>query len=616
MNKQLSIAKVSLPLPVDRLFDYYIPKNLSGRVKRGVRANIRFNNKNTTGYVINFCLESRIKKLNPIINLVDQSAVLTTCTLQLAKKIKEYYFCSLGEAIETMLPNALKRSKNIETVFSFADSPRHKNKKCQTIYIQDFSNAETLNYFKEEIIKRLKDKKRIIFVVPEAEMINSASEYFSAICDIKIGIWHSKLSKNKMLELWDNVANDRIDMVMGTRSCIFAPLKNLDLIIIKDEDSYSHKDDQVPYYHSVKIAQIRSEIEQCDVILSSAIPSLKTYQLILGNEIAYKNTENSKPLALIQNMGINFKDRINIALERELAGALEKKEKTLVFLNRKGFATFIYCKKCSQALNCNRCSSNLIFDYSQKLLKCPNCSYKTKMVEICPKCNSAYVRYGGLGVEKLESVIKRNFPLAKVFTLDELLKTNPKETDYDIVIATKKVLNLLDFKTDVTIVWDLDSLLNIGNFSSSEDTYRLLSKLLLITARKMIICSSLNHEFYLLKNLEGLRFKDFYDNELKTRKELKLPPYYHLGLISIRGDDKKNVQNISSKLYSNLERLETKNINVSNFYTNLRSRIREKFYNYILVKSKNTNLLKKTIKNTISKFRSNKIIITVNIDPV
>lgn len=615
MNNRLSIAKIAVALPIDRIFDYYIPQSLSDKVLIGNRVNIRFNNKNAIGYVTKCCSESKIRKLNPIVGTVDKGPLLTEFTLQLAKKISGHYICSLGEAIEVMLPNALKRSINIKTALSFCNPFKIKNKKSVIIYIQDISNRETFIFFKEEIIKRLKDKKRVIFVVPEIEMIKSVSEYFTGTDNINIGIWHGRLSKKKMLDLWDDIANDKVDMIIGTRSSIFAPLKNLGLIIIKDEDSHSHKDDQVPYYHAAEIAQMRSEIEHCDIILSSVIPSLKTHQLVLNKKILSKNIADTKSSAMIQMMGINYKDKVDVMLEKEIASALEKKEKILVFLNRKGFATFIYCKKCNEMLKCTRCSSNLRFDYSTKQLKCPNCSYKTEQVEICPKCNSTYVKYGGLGMEKLESILKRNFPIAKIITVDDLLKTNTKEISYDIIVATRKIIGFHDFIPDITVIWDLDGLLNIGDFHSGEEAYNLLSKLLIMTTKKMIICSGLNQEFYLLKNLSGLKFKDFYKDELLVRKELKLPPYFHLVLISIRGLDKNNVQITCLRLFSALERLKSRDINVSNYYTNSHLRLREKFYSYILVKSKNIRQLNKILKRDIRKFRSNKVVITVNIDP-
>lgn len=616
MSNKLSIAKVAIPLPIDKLFDYYIPKGLTDRVQIGMRVAVRFNNKITTGYVISRCSKSKLSKLNPILKNLDENPILTTLALQSAEKIKDYYVCSLGEAIEAMLPNTLKRSKEININSAFKQLIKEKIKKGKIIYIQSLSNETVLNYFEEEIIKRIKERKRVIFVVPEIRMIKSTREYLSKIDDIKIGIWHGRLPKKKMFNLWKDLSFDRIDVIIGTRSCIFAPMRNLDLIIIKDESNPSYKGDQVPYYHAVKVAQLRFDIEKCDLILSSEIPSAETFQLISKKRVKNVKLGGFKSLANIQITGVNFRDKIDVMLEKEIESALEKKEKILVFFNRRGFATSIYCRKCKDTLQCNRCSSNLRFDYAQKILICPCCNFKTEAVEICPKCNSVYVKYRGLGIEKLESNIKRLFPQANIISTDELDKANNKTIYYDILIATKKILNFEEFYADITIIWDFDSLLNFGDFHSGEETYQLLAKLLLKTTKKMFISSSLNQDFYLLKGLRSLDFEQFYKTELKTRRQLKLPPYYHIALVSIRSLKKERTQSISSRLFTTFNKSAKKDIDVSKFYSPLRSRIREKYYSYLLVKSKNAKLLNRFIKKTIKKFRSNNVIITVKIDPI
>lgn len=615
MDNKPEIANVAIPLPVDMLFDYYIPKRLSQRVQVGMRVCVEFNRKYIIGYVINCPSKSKFKKLKPIIDVLDSAPILTANTLKLAKKIKDYYVCSLGQALESMLPNTLKRTKTINVNF-IINLQKKTFKETNVVYLQSLLESATYNYLRQEIIERINNKKRIILVIPEIGRIKAAVEYFSSIPEIKLGIWHGRIPKESMIDLWDDLACDKIDLIIGSRSCIFAPISNLDLVIIEDEGNTSHKDDQVPYYHSIKIAQMRSDIEYCDIILTSLVPCAQTYQLISKKKIISKVLNTDKSLADVQFSKANYKDKIDIMIERDIESALEKKEKILIFLNRKGFATFIYCSKCNNSLKCNRCSSNLIFDYSKKVLICPYCNFKTEFVEICPTCNCAYVKFRGLGVEKLQSNLKRVFPAAKIISIEEFSKGSDTTANFDILVATKKVINFTDICPDITIVWNLDSMLNIGDFHSAENTYQLLSKLLLMSKKKMIICSGLNPDFYILRSLKNLNYKEFYRYELKARNELNLPPYYHIGLISIRSLQRKSVENISSRIQSYFESLRIKNIKTTDAYQTLHPRLRGKYYRYVLVKSKDFDLLNSVLKKTLEKFRSNKVIITVNIDPV
>lgn len=616
MNNKLTIAKISVPLPIDKQFDYSVPKLLLGRLKIGMRVNVEFNKKNITGFVTGFSSASKIKRLNPIKEAIDNFPFFSDANLQLAKMIKDYYVCSLGEALEAMIPYKLRNTKIILNNLNLVSDSIERNKKNKIFYIQGHSKDIVLDNFKKEIIKKIKNKNRIIYLVPETRMITPVSDYFAKILNIKIGLWHSKLSKKKMLDLWMDISNDNIDLIIGTRSCIFAPIRNLGLIIIQNEDNSSYKEDQVPYYHVLKIAQMRQDIEKCDIILSSTMPSSYVYYLILNKKIYVKRTIEYKTRTESYFLGINYRDRINKFLENELESSLEKKDKILIFLNRKGFATFIYCIKCKEVIKCNRCSSNLRFDYSKKKLICSYCNQEKEFLEICPKCNSSYVKFGGLGIEKLESNLQKIFPSAKIITIEELFRMGTDLTNYDIVIATKKILNFNNFHPDLTIIWNLDSLLNIGDFYSAEETYNLLAKLLHITAKKMIICTSINKDFYLFKSLKNLNFKKFYKKELDSRKSLLLPPYYHMGLISIRGLDKNKVADVASKIYSVLKKRYLRNLKISNPYLTLRSRLREKYYKYILIKSKNVKLLNKILKEIIREFRSNRMLITVNIDPI
>lgn len=612
----LRIARVAFPLPIDRLFDYEIPVKSIHSIQKGSRVAVHFNKKLSIGYVIAICSKSKLPKLNPILSSIDKDPVFSAKALRLAEKIKDYYVCSLGEALEIMLPHALKKHKGLNAIVENKHKKRIANKKGKFTFIEYYNSESKSIFLKAEICKRVKSNKRVILVVPELRMIESLRKWLEEINGIKVGIMHGKLSKKEALNLWGNLSLDLIDIVIGTRSSIFTQINNLDLIIIINDDNYAYKEDQVPYYNTVKVALMRSDIENCNFVLVSQVPSLKTW-LLIDKKKALKNSLDKGSLpAQIQFTKINFKDKIDIVLANEIEHALEKNEKILILLDRKGFATSIFCNKCNETLKCSKCSCNLRFEYTQKVLICPRCNYKEEATEICPKCNCEYVKYRGLGIEKLESNIKRQFPSAKIISLNDLEKVKFRDLDYDIIISTRKIANYEEFKSSLTIIWDFDNLLNIGDFRSGEHVYQLLVKLLFKTKKKMIISTSLSPDFYLFKSLYTLNYEQFYKDELRSRDSLKLPPNYHLAMISSRSFKKDSAQNVSSRMYEYFKNMNKRDLFVSETNIQKRSKIRGKFYSYILLRSKKVPLLNRVIKEGICKFRSSNVVITTDIDPL
>lgn len=614
MNNNPAVAKVALPLPIDTVFDYHIPAKLRNHIKIGMRVKVLFNNKVAFGFVVSLCAHSKIRKLNPLIALLDNIPLITDFNLELAEKIRERYVCSLGEAIACMLPYHFKNIKEVKLDCSpSVSTPKFlKGKDGEFVYIQDFNRSKTLNYLKEEIIRRVKYGERVIFLVPEIQKIDKIKAILLEGANLNIAVWHGRLTRKEVLRLWDDLNRGRIDAVIGTRSAAFLPVSSLGLIILDNEGEYAYKEDQVPYYEALDIVRMRASIQRCDVILASAVPSLGVYKLIADKQVAFNKITQDRYFTKIQLARISYKDKIDFMLENEIAFALEKRQKILIFLNRKGFATFIYCRNCKEVLRCSRCSSNLRFEYSKKTLICPSCDQEIEEVQICPKCNCAYVKYGGLGIEKLESNLKRIFPQARIAKFEEGKYDSEK---YDIMLATKKVLNSEVVNPDITIVWNLDNMLNIGDFNSCEDLFRSLARLSGFTKDKMIISTSLSPDFYLLKNLYSIDFRQFYDEELSTRKELKLPPFYQLALVSIRGLNKERVIKVYSQLFAFLEKHKSKQILISSPDARLRERIRGKYYKYLLIKSKNIKLLNNAIKKALKALRRSSTVITVNINP-
>lgn len=615
MSKHIAIAVVAVPLPVDRLFEYSIPERLTGKIVPGMRVRVIFNKRKMFGYVLSHFSRIPQRKLNPLIDIADRFPIVSPMHLRLAKKLRAYYIASYGEIIEAMLPAAIKGSKRIDADFSRKTSTA-LSRKHSFLYVQNSSDELLFDFYKNKITEKIQKKENVLFVVPEVKMIKMISERLETIKGIRIGTWHGNIGKKAMISLWHALAHDEINVLIGTRSSVFAPLLNVGIIVIYDENNSAHKENQAPYYHTTTVARMRSEIEGCEVIMSSAIPSSQMFLLIKNKKVDSVTLNDKTELAEIVFAGINFRDKINIMLERELAAAVEKKEKVFIFHNRKGFATLVFCKKCKKAIKCERCSSNLHYDFRNKQLFCSYCNYRTAMQEICPYCNASYVRFEGVGIEKIASNLKLLFPGANIAVAKSFPLFDKEIDKFDIVLTTSRIPPLPNFKPDVFVIWNADSLLNSGDYNAAENTYQLLVSFLRRTKKKLVICTGLHRDFYVYKALEKKDFNEFYENELKGRRDLQLPPFYHLGLISMRGFDKKFVEQASQELFDSFKNKTHKNLLISDPSDFLRSRLRGKYYRYALIKSRKISALTKTIRSLFNEKRNRRVTITANIDPV
>lgn len=614
MSKQKTIATIAIPLPIDKQFDYSIPGKLVGKIVPGVRVNVIFNRRSVVGYVTGLHSRTVKIKLNPILHMIDRTPIISTTQMKLANKIGDYYVSTYGEILDAMLPTAIKHSKEVNAV-SCKKASNSSKKTPSLLYIQSLSDSLLHDFYKDTIAEKIKKNQKIVFVVPEVRMIKPMHDHFNTIKGIRIGVWHGRISKKEMISLWQALARNEINLLIGTRSSILAPMLNPGLIVIYDENDPSHKEDQAPYYHAATVALFRAEIERCDVILSSVMPSSKIYSLIKNKKLKQKIIENKNGLAKIVFTGINYQDKIDIMLEREIGLALEKKEKILIFHNRRGFATYLFCTRCKKALMCDRCNSNLHYDFAKKQLFCPSCNYRLAMKELCPNCNASYVKFKGLGIEKLASNLKRIFPNAQIVATKNISSLENDTDSFDIIISTSKSPHLTNFNPDVTVMWDADALFNRGDYNAAENTFGLLSSFLCNTKKNLIVCTGLQKDFYVYKSLHTINIRDFYANEFKARRELKLPPFFHFGLISMRGFNEKNVEKASEKLYDSFKNKPQNGIQISDPSDNLRSRLRGKHYRYALIKSKEVKTLNQAIRSIFKKTRMSGVIITANIDP-
>jgi primosomal protein N' (replication factor Y) (superfamily II helicase) len=624
-------AKVVLGLPIDGPFDYFVSPDLENKISVGMRVWVNFRNKKEVAYVVGLSNKTKIKRIKDILAVIDTAAVLDEKMLFLTKGLAEYYCCSWGEAIEAALPDELRKGK----IIKLGDAPIFPKSEGEKIgaspnFVQ---GQERMPVYLREIKATLLAKRSAIVLfsdIPEAER---AKELIKK--DLGIEVYLAFRKQPKELETWEKIRQAQYCVVIGTRSSIFAPVNNLGLIIIDQEQDQVYKQEQVPHYHARQVALMRAEICGAKVVLGSCSLSLESFYLAQKDklEIEFVPFKAALPeVKVIDVRRLSYAERKNKPLfSKFLADAiyatLIEKGKILLFIERKGFATSAACHNCGVVLKCPRCNINLVFHFEEDKLKCHHCNFKMESPKICPSCNTGYIKYSGIGTEKVESELARIFPQARVKILGEENRSDPNlknrslsdrqagVTDFDVFVATSSVVKHQDLSFDLIGVIAIDNSLNRVDFRAAEKTFTLLMGLVSLTSKKMIIQSAnANHHCFqaLIKNDPQIFLKE----ELKQRKQLNFTPYKHMILLKIRGINLEKVKKASSDLFEKLSKIKTASIKMLSLNPGQPAKLRGNFYYQILMRASSVEKASHFLKLHLKEEHYSGIIVTVDVDPV
>ena len=436
--------------------------------------------------------------------------------------------------------------------------------KHDTYFLYGVTGSGKTEVYIKWIEKCISEGKTAIMLVPEIGLTTQIAKRFYEAFGSDVAIFHSSLSEGEKYDEYLKILRGEVHVVVGTRSAVFVPLKNLGIIIIDEEDSSSYKQDNNPRYHARDIAIYRGKYNNIPVVLGSATPTLESkaradkgvYKLLrLSSRVG-----NAKlPLIHVVEMEPEMKKRNMIFsefLQNKIKEKLAKGEQIILLLNRRGFSTYITCSNCGFTYKCPSCDITLTYHKSTNNLICHYCGYQKKRDEVCPECHEASLNYYGLGTEKLEEKIKEFYPSARVVRMDQDTTRNKgmheriindfKDYKYDILLGTQMISKGLDFpKVTLVGVINADASLNIPDYRSSEVTYSLLSQVSGRAGRSHmpgeVVIQTFNPDHYVIECVKENNYDKFYLQEMQFRKNLKYPPYYYLVSIKVIG---KNYEEI------------------------------------------------------------------------
>ncbi|UJC99727.1 primosomal protein N' [Streptococcus oralis] len=403
-----------------------------------------------------------------------------------------------------------------------------------------------------QIIQGALDKgKTAILLVPEISLTPQMTERFIARFGEKVAILHSGLSNGEKYDEWRKVERGDAQVVVGARSAIFAPLKNLGVIIIDEEHEASYKQDSNPRYHAREVAILRAQYNQAALVLGSATPSLES-RARAGKGVYHhlRLTQRANPLATIPEVQvIDFRDYIGQnetsnftpPLLEAIQDRLDKKEQVVLMLNRRGYSSFVMCRECGTVDTCPNCDISLTLHMDTKTMNCHYCGYSKEIPHVCPNCQSSSIRYYGTGTQKAYDELAELFPRARILRMDvdttrrkgshQALLDQFGQGEADILLGTQMIAKGLDFP-NVTLVGVLnaDTALNLPDFRSSERTFQLLTQVAGRAGRAekagQVLIQSYNPEHYAIRFAKDQDYEGFYAYEMNIRRQLGYPPYY------------------------------------------------------------------------------------------
>ena len=515
--------------------------------------------------------------------------------------------------------------------------------KPETFLIHGITGSGKTEVYLQAIAKCLEQGKEAIVLVPEISLTPQMTDRFRSRFGELVAVLHSGLSVGEKYDEWRKIHRRSVKVVVGARSAVFAPFDNLGLIILDEEHEATYKQEDSPRYHARDVAIWRSHFHQCPVILGSATPSLesfarakkKVYTLLTLKQRALKQ---SLPTVHIVDMREELKKGNRSMFSQSLAESiqlrLEKKEQMVLFLNRRGYSSFVLCRDCGTVLQCENCDISLTYHRNNEKCKCHYCGFEIHVPKNCPQCQSDHIRFFGTGTQKIEEEIAKLFPEARVLRMDvDTTKTKGSheqileafgEGKADILLGTQMIAKGLDYPNITLVgVMSADTSLHLPDFRAAEKTFQLLTQVSGRAGRHQkpgeVVIQTYTPEHYAIEMSKAQDYLPFYEREMQMRHQAGYPPYYYLVLIQISHTDVLMAAEYAGKTVDWLRSKLSFNVSIIGPTTAGITRLQNRYRYQCLIKYKVEPELIPVLLQLIKLYRSDwmkkGIVMTIDLDP-
>lgn len=542
----------------------------------------------------------------PINNLkyvkeIDEAFALSIEVINTVRWMRKRYLCRYIEAIHCFTPagNPSKRGET-NNPFEEAEFPIEVSKKLtdeqeaalnkissaiedkihKTFLLHGVTSSGKTEIYMQAIDKVIKTGKSAIMLVPEIALTGQTIERFMCRFGAEnIAVLHSKLTLRQRYDEWMRVKNHQVKILIGARSGVFAPFDNPGIIILDEEHEMTYKSDMAPKYNACEVAVKRGENAEAVVILGSATPSLDSKYKCDINEfellqLKHRHNKTTMPKVHIADMREELKrgnkSIFSVELYDSIKENLEKNRQIILFLNRRGYSTFVSCRNCGYVMKCKECGISLTYHKQNDRAICHICGRGESVPKLCPDCGSKYLKYFGTGTEKVEETTVEMFPEARIARLDldtsrkkgsiDRILNSFKKHKTDILIGTQLVAKGLDFaNVGLVGIVSADVSLNIPDYQSSERTFQLITQAAGRTGRGedpgKVIIQTYSPEHYSIIAAADHDYKSFYEMEIKIRKALNYPPFSDLIQITVSSEIEREAVRQSEEIVEEFNRM-------------------------------------------------------------
>ncbi|BAQ10465.1 primosomal protein n [Bacillus sp. OxB-1] len=423
-----------------------------------------------------------------------------------------------------------------------------------------------------QAIKRVLEKgQEAIVLVPEISLTPQMTSRFIERFGSLVAVMHSGLSAGEKYDEWRKISRGEVKVVVGARSAIFAPFENLGIIILDEEHESTYKQEEPPRYHARDVAIKRAEYYGCPVILGSATPSLESYARASKGvytllKLSHRAKRQAMPTVTVVDMREELKtgnrSMFSVPLAEAIRQRLERREQIVLFLNKRGFSSFVLCRDCGTVVECPNCDISLTYHRAHEQLKCHYCGHEERVPLQCPQCESEHIRFFGTGTQKAEEEIAKLFPEARVLRMDvdttrqkgshERLLRQFSEGKADILLGTQMIAKGLDFPR-ITLVGVLaaDTTLHLADFRAAEKTFQLMTQVSGRAGRHdlpgEVLIQTYSPEHYAIDLSKTQKYEPFYQLEMTARKQYGYPPFYYITLVQFSHEDVLKVADFADK---------------------------------------------------------------------
>ncbi len=594
------LVQVAVPLPLQDSFVYTVPEALQERLALGARVKVPFGRRHLVGYAVHFPESTDVATVKAIEAVLDEPPLLSPVLMELGAWIAGYYACTLGEALRALLPAAAKRQRGaprrrkaelshgaalLEQAPPVALNPWQERVLAPVLerlgaggyasfLLHGVTGSGKTEVYLHAVRAALERQRAAIILIPEIALTPQTADRFRARLGAELGILHSGMTMAERHDVLTAAARGEIQVVLGARSAVFAPVRDLGLIVVDEEHEPSYKQNEKPRYHARAVALVRGRLESAVVLLGSATPSLESYQnAATGKHVLLRIPErvDQRPLAAVHVVDMRSEENRRAVLAPvlldALAARLERGEQSILLLNRRGHSNYVQCFGCGELVRCPYCDITLTYHAVGNALRCHYCSHTRAVPRQCPHCANPCQVFRGVGTQRLEQDLAGLFPAARLRRMDHDTTTRRgahrsiledfARGEVDILLGTQMVAKGHDFP-GVTLVGVIqaDGGLSLPDFRAAERTFQLLAQVAGRAGRGKrpgdVYIQTLTPEHYAIRLAAAQDYEGFFSRESALRQGLGYPPFARLLGITGQGPERTRLVQAMERLAETL----------------------------------------------------------------